>query len=95
MTTNRRVLPLPAVEAIVGRAFAVRTDTQQRAEGIERGEAPVKAKGELVEVGLKVLRADAVVRAAKPSLQVAENQVKVKFSHCSKRAQPLLGSVLI
>jgi hypothetical protein len=76
MTSHRRMLPLAAVEPVIGRAFAVRPDAQERAKGVERVEAAVKAEGELVEVGLQVLGADrAMVRAAEPSLQVAENQV--------------------
>src|ERR1700676_789717 len=76
MIANRRVLPLAAIEAVVGRRLAVCGNAQQRAEAVERVEAPVKAEGKFVEIGLKVLRIDAaVVRAFEPSLQVAENQV--------------------
>lgn len=70
------VLPLAAVQPVIGRAFAVGPDAEQRAERIEGVEAPVKAERELVEVRLQVLMADrAVVCPGQPSLQVAENQV--------------------
>ena len=55
------MFPLAAIEAIVGRAFAVRADAEQRAEGVERVEAAVKAERKLVEVGLQMLRLDAAV----------------------------------
>ena len=48
------VFPLAAVEAVIGRAFTIRADAEQRAKGIERIEAPVKAEGEFVQVSLSV-----------------------------------------
>lgn len=76
VASHRRMLPLAAVEAVIGRAFAVRANAEQRAKGVERVEPPVKAERELIQVGLKVLRLDApVVRASKPSLQIRENKV--------------------
>ena len=50
--SHRGVLPLAAVEAVIGRAFAIGPDAEQRAEGVERVEAPIEAKREFVEVGL-------------------------------------------
>ena len=61
MTSHRGVLPLAAIEAVIGRAFAVRADAEQRAKGVERVKAPVKAERELIQVGLQVLRLDAPV----------------------------------
>ena len=52
-------------------------DPEQRSEGIERVEAPVEAERELVEVGLQVLGADAVMDAVEPSLQVAEDEMEM------------------
>ena len=79
------MLPLARVEAVIGRAFAVRADAQERAESVERVEAPVKAERELIQVGLQVLVADrAVVRPGQPSLQIRENKVddgQVFFRH--------------
>lgn len=43
------VLPLAAVEAVIGRPFAVRADAEQRAERIEGVEAAVKAVNPLKE----------------------------------------------
>ena len=86
MAVHRRMLPGSLVNPVIGRAFTIGANAEQRAEGIERIEAPVKAERELIEVGLKVLRLDApVVCALKPSLQVAENEVddwQVFFGHC-------------
>lgn len=42
---NSGVVPLAAIEAIIGRAFAVCADAQERAEGIERVEAAIEAEG--------------------------------------------------
>jgi len=76
MASHRGVLPLARIQAGVGRAFAVRADAQERAEGIEGVKAAIEAKNELIQVGLKVFRLDApVVSAAKPSLQIRENKV--------------------
>lgn len=84
-TSQRVVLPLSRVQPVIGRAFAVRADAEQRAEGVERIEPAVKAERELVEVGLQVLRLDTPVMCAlQPRFQVAENQVddgQVFFCH--------------
>ena len=63
----------------------VRRDPEQGAEGVEGPEAPVEAEGELIEMGLQVLRAAAVMGTAEPGLQVAEDAVddgKELFGHC-------------
>src|SRR5216683_3025378 len=75
MTTTVSVLPTARIKPFVGRSGGVPADSEQRAEGIERVEAAVEPKGELVEVGLKMLRADAVMAAHQPAFEVAENQV--------------------
>jgi hypothetical protein len=36
MASHRRVLPSSLINPVVGRAFAVRADAEQAAEGIER-----------------------------------------------------------
>ena len=92
------MLPLARVEAVIGRAFAIGPDAQERAESVERVKAAIEAENELIQVGLQVLRLDApVVRAAKPSLQIRENKVddgQELFSHL--RIVPLdHGKVLI
>lgn len=45
-----RVFPLAAVKFVIGRALVARADAEQRAEGVERVEPPVKAECELIEV---------------------------------------------
>ena len=71
MIANRRMLPVAAVKVGVSRGFAVGADAEQRTEGIERVEAPVKAEGKFVEVSLQVLGLDAaVMRALQPRFQV-------------------------
>src|SRR5260221_8476384 len=75
MTANRRVFPFARVKLGIGRSSGFAADPQQQAEGVERVEPAVKAEGELVEVGLQVLRADAVMAAAKPAFEIAENEV--------------------
>lgn len=75
MITNRGVFPISAVEIGIGRGRHFATDAQQRAEGIERVEAPIEAERKFVEVGLQMLGADAVVAPAKPAFEVAEHEV--------------------
>src|SRR3990167_5763484 len=76
MTGHRGVLPLARIKTGIGRAFAIRADAQQRAEGVEGVKAAIEAENELIQVGLQVLRLDApVMRAAKPRLQIRENKV--------------------
>lgn len=75
MATTISVLPTARIKPFVGRGGGVPANSEQRTEGIERVEAAVEPEGELVEVGLKVLRADAVMAAHQPAFQVAENQV--------------------
>ena len=40
MTANRRVFPLAAVKAVIGRGLPVCANAEQRTEGVERVEAP-------------------------------------------------------
>ena len=76
MASHRRVFPSSLVNPVIGRAFAVRPDAEQRAECIERIEPAIKAERELIEIGLQVLRLDAaMVRPLKPRLQVRKNEV--------------------
>lgn len=75
MTTSHGMLPFSAVKLGVGRGRALATDPEQGPEGVERVETAIEAKRKFVQVGLKVLRTDAVVTAAKPGFQVAEYQV--------------------
>ncbi len=46
---------------------------EQRLERGHRRASSIEAESELVEVGLQVLRIDAVMRAAEPGLEVAEH----------------------
>ena len=50
-------------------------NSEQRAKGVEGIETAVEAEGEFVEIGLQVLRADAVMDAAQPSLEIGEHEV--------------------
>ena len=47
-----RVRPVAGIKFVIGRCLCITSDAEQRAEGVERVEAPVKAKREFVEVGL-------------------------------------------
>ena len=47
-----RVLPVAGIKLGIGRRLYLAGDAEQRAEGIERVEAPVEAKRIFVEVGL-------------------------------------------
>src|SRR5712691_10891955 len=50
-------------------------EAEERLEAGHRSTAPVEAVGELVEVGLEMAMANAVVGAAEPRLQIAEDAV--------------------
>src|SRR6202142_1806739 len=76
MGFHRRMLPSSFVNPGIGRAFAVGPDAEQRAEGVERIEASVKAERELIEVGLQMLWFDApVMRPLQPRLEVRKHEV--------------------
>ena len=70
-----RVFPCAGIEVGIGRGLGAARDAEQRAEGVERVEAPIEAERELVEVGLEMLRAHAMVDAVEPGLQVGEDEV--------------------
>ena len=59
----------------VGRRLNTARDAEERAERVERVEAPVEAEREFIEVGLEMLRAHAVVDAVEPGLQIGEDEV--------------------
>ena len=46
------VLPVAGIKLGIGRRLYITGDAEQRAESVERVEAPVEAKREFVEVGL-------------------------------------------
>ena len=50
-------------------------DAEKGAEGGMPGAAAVKAENELIEIGLKVLAAQAVIDAKRPYLEVGEDAV--------------------
>ena len=70
-----RVFPCAGIEVGIGRGLGAARDAEQRAEGVERVETPIEAERELVEVGLEMLRAHAMVDAVEPGLQVGEDEV--------------------
>ena len=69
------MLPLARVEAGVGRRDRPRGQAEQAVEARHRVEPPVEAEDVLVQVGLQMMLAGAVVRAEQPGLQVREDQV--------------------
>lgn len=68
-----RVLPLPRIKLRVSGRFSRARQAKQRAECTERIEPAIEAEGELVEVRLQVLEANAVVCAFKPRPQIEKN----------------------
>ena len=71
-----RVFPCAGIEVGIGRGLGVTSrNAEQRTEGVERVETPIEAERELVEVGLEMLRAHAMVDAVEPGLQVGEDEV--------------------
>ena len=70
--------PFARIKRFVSRRGGFASDAEQRAEGVERIESPIEPEGKLVEVGLQVLRADAVVGADQPGLQVGEHQMNYR-----------------
>ena len=74
-TTTFRVLPIARVKLGVSGSGDIASDSEQGPEGVERLESPVEAECELVEVGLEVLVAHAVMNATRPRLQVAEDEM--------------------
>jgi len=55
-----------------------RGEAEQGLEGRHRGTPPVEAEGELVQVGLEVVVADAVVGAAQPRLEVSKDPMDAR-----------------
>jgi hypothetical protein len=53
-------------------------ETEQGLEGGHGGTSAVEAEGELVEVGLEVSVADAMVGSAEPGLEIAKDAVDVR-----------------
>ena len=60
---------------LVGNGLGSRSDSEEEFEGGMAGAAAVEAEDELVEVGLQVLVAQAVVDAERPCLEVGEDAV--------------------
>ena len=50
--TTCRVHPVAGIKLGIGRCFYFATDTEQRAEGVERVEPPIEAKRKFVEISL-------------------------------------------
>ena len=59
---------------------------QKGLEGRHRGAASVETEGELVEVDLQVLVADAVMSAPEPGLEVPEDPMHTRQSILAARA---------
>src|SRR3954452_2301691 len=73
--TTSRVLPLSRVQPGICRYGCITSDAEQGSESVERVEPPIESESELVEIGLPMLRAHAVVNAVEPSLQITEDEV--------------------
>jgi hypothetical protein len=73
--TRCRVRPFSRIKRVECRRVDFAGDPEQRAEGVEGVKAPIEAEGELVEVSLQMLRADAVMSAAEPGLQVRKDEM--------------------
>lgn len=69
------VLPFPRVKLSVGWCGDLAGDTEKRAKNVERVEPPIEAESELIEVGLKMLVADAVMDAGQPGLEVGKDEM--------------------
>ena len=49
--------------------------TEQRAKGVEGIKTAVKAEGKFVEIGLQVLRTDAMVDTTQPGFEIGEHKM--------------------
>ena len=67
--------PFPGVQPVIGRRGCAARNSEERAERVERVEAPIEPKRELVEIGLQMFGADPVMDAVDPGLQVGKDQV--------------------
>jgi len=70
MICQRRMFPVARIQTVIGRGFRVACNAEQRTEGVERVEAPVKAERELIQIGLQMLRADTVMRSLQPRFEI-------------------------
>src|SRR5271170_5274675 len=79
-----RVLSRSRIKLGVGRCGDVAGDAEKGTGGIERIESSVEAEGELVEVGLEMLVADAVMDAGQPGFQVGKDEMddrQIRLGH--------------
>ena len=68
---------LRSTQHVVGHGRDLGADPQQRLERRHRRAAAVEAERELVQVGLKMLLRDAVMRSQEPCLEVGDGSVRV------------------
>jgi len=73
--TKCGVYPFPGIQPVKGRRGYPARDTHQRAERVERVEAPIEPEREFVEIGLQMFFADPVMDAVDPTLQIGKDQV--------------------
>jgi hypothetical protein len=79
------MLPPPRIQSLIRRSRSPPPDAEQRPEGVEWVEAPVEPESELVEVSLKVLRADSVVTAPQASHALVDRALNSdELSFCSQ-----------
>ena len=70
-----RVPPLSGIKCSECRRVDFAGDPEQRAEGVEGVKAPIEAEGELVEVGLQVLRAERLKMNTRDGLGGSEQRL--------------------
>ncbi len=78
---------------VVGDGAGFGADAQEGAEGGFRGVASIEAEHELVEVGLEMLAAQAVIDAEAPAFEVGEEAMNLGQQHVGGRRPDDLGVV--
>ena len=69
------MLPIAGIKFVIGWRPHPTRDAEQGAKGIEGVKATVEAKSEFVEVDLYMLRADAVMYADQPRLEIGKDEM--------------------
>src|SRR5208283_2223301 len=90
-----RVRPYAGIKVGIGRRLNTACDAEQRAERVEWVETPVEAEGELIEVGLEMLRAHAVVDAVEPGPQIGEDEVDHRHELFGNFGVAALGNCMV
>ena len=91
MTAKRGMFPLSRIQIGIGGSLVNSRKSEQTSEAIEWIVTAVKPKSELIQICLKVLGTDAVVRSAKPCLQVTKDHVNHRQVVICDLSVPILG----